>query len=44
MERAKAQRQLLIYGLAAALAILLLLQVAFGSWRLAALGPGARIA
>jgi Cu/Ag efflux pump CusA len=37
VERANAQRQLIIYGLAAALAILLLLQVAFGSWRLAAL-------
>jgi len=33
-ERAGAQRRLLIYGLAAALVILLLLQAAFGSWRL----------
>jgi Cu/Ag efflux pump CusA len=36
-ERAAAQRHLIGYGLAAALAILILLQVAFGSWRLAAL-------
>jgi CzcA family heavy metal efflux pump len=36
-ERAAAQRRLISYGLAAALAILILLQVAFGSWRLAAL-------
>jgi len=33
-ERAAAQRRLLIEGLAAALVILLLLQAAFGSWRL----------
>ncbi|HEX3493478.1 MAG TPA: efflux RND transporter permease subunit [Streptosporangiaceae bacterium] len=37
VERAAAQRRLITYGLAAALAILILLQVAFGSWRLAAL-------
>jgi CzcA family heavy metal efflux pump len=36
-ERAGAQRRLLIYGLAGALAILLLLQAAFGSWRLSLL-------
>jgi Cu/Ag efflux pump CusA len=36
-ERAAAQRRLISYGLAAALAILILLQVAFASWRLAAL-------
>jgi Cu/Ag efflux pump CusA len=36
-ERAAAQRRLIGYGLAAALAILILLQVAFASWRLAAL-------
>ena len=33
-ERAAAQKRLLIYGLATALVILLLLQAAFGSWRL----------
>jgi len=33
-ERATAQKRLLIYGLATALVILLLLQAAFGSWRL----------
>ncbi len=33
-ERAGAQRRLLTYGLAGALVILLLLQAAFGSWRL----------
>ena len=36
-ERAAAQRRLLIYGLAAAVVVFALLQVAFGSWRLAAL-------
>jgi len=36
-ERKAAQKHLLIYALAAALAIFALLQVAFGSWRLAAL-------
>jgi CzcA family heavy metal efflux pump len=36
-ERAAAQRRLISYGLAAALAILILLHVAFASWRLAAL-------
>jgi CzcA family heavy metal efflux pump len=36
-ERAAAQKSLVTYGIVAALAILLLLQAAFGSWRLAAL-------
>jgi Cu/Ag efflux pump CusA len=36
-ERAAAQQRLLTYGLAAALLILLLLQAAFGSWRLSLL-------
>ena len=36
-EREAADRRLRLLGLAAALAVLLLLQVAFGSWRLAAL-------
>ena len=36
-ERAAAQQRLLVYGLAAALLILLLLQTAFGSWRLSLL-------
>ena len=36
-ERASAQRSLISYGIFAAIAIFLLLQVAFGSWRLAAL-------
>jgi CzcA family heavy metal efflux pump len=35
-ERKSAQRHLLVYGAAAGAAILLLLQAAFGSWRLAA--------
>jgi DNA-binding transcriptional LysR family regulator len=39
-ERAGAQRRLLIEGLAAALIILLLLQAAFGSWRLSFLKVG----
>jgi CzcA family heavy metal efflux pump len=34
VERASAQRHLIYYGVAAGLAILLLLQAAFGSWRL----------
>jgi len=37
VERAGAQRRLIEYGIAAALAILLLLQAAFQSWRLTAL-------
>ena len=36
-ELATAQKDLLIYGIAAAILILLLLQVSFGSWRLAVL-------
>ena len=36
-ERAAAQQRLLVYGLAGALLILLLLQTAFGSWRLSLL-------